>query len=94
MANPTGKRIAPTIGGRPCEFHDEGEGRGEAQKSAGQNSADHHAPDRHIINGQLMAVLVDDNVSDVNNQPGLVGIEIESSPCKVSVRNIWVKKFN
>ncbi|HWB53498.1 MAG TPA: family 16 glycoside hydrolase, partial [Tepidisphaeraceae bacterium] len=48
----------------------------------------------HIINGQLMAVLVDDNVSDVNNQPGLVGIEIESSPCKVSVRNIWVKKFN
>lgn len=48
----------------------------------------------HLINGQLMAVLVDDNASDVNNQPGIIGIEIESAPCKVSVRNIWVKKFN
>lgn len=48
----------------------------------------------HLINGQLMAVLVDDDASDVNNQPGIIGIEIESAPCKVSVRNIWVKKFN
>lgn len=48
----------------------------------------------HLINGQLMAVLVDDDASDVNNQPGLIGIEIESAPCKVSVRNLWVKKFN
>jgi hypothetical protein len=48
----------------------------------------------HLINGQLMAVLVDDDANDVNNQPGLIGLEIESSPCKVSVRNVWVKKFN
>jgi hypothetical protein len=48
----------------------------------------------HIINGQVMAVLVDDNADDVNNKPGLIGIEIEAAPCKVSVRNIWVKKFN
>jgi hypothetical protein len=48
----------------------------------------------HLINDQLMAVLVDDDASDVNNQPGIIGIEIESSPCKVSVRNIWVKKYN
>ncbi len=48
----------------------------------------------HIINGQLMAVLVDDDASDVNNQPGIIGIEIESAPSKVSVRNVWVKKFN
>jgi hypothetical protein len=48
----------------------------------------------HLINGQLMAVLVDDDASDVNNQPGIIGIEIESAPCKVSVRSIWVKKFN
>jgi hypothetical protein len=41
-----------------------------------------------------MAVLVDDDSSDVNNQSGLIGIEIEAAPCKVSVRNIWVKKFN
>jgi hypothetical protein len=48
----------------------------------------------HLLNGQLMAVLVDDDASDVNNQPGIIGIEIESAPCKVSVRNVWVKKFN
>lgn len=48
----------------------------------------------HIINGQVMAVLVDDDSSDVNNKPGLIGIEIEAAPCKVSVRDIWVKKFN
>ena len=48
----------------------------------------------HIINGQLMAVLVDDDATDVNNKPGLIGIEIEGAPSKVSVRNIYVKKFN
>jgi Domain of Unknown Function (DUF1080) len=48
----------------------------------------------HVLNGQVMAVLVDDDSSDVNNQPGLVGIEIEAAPCKVSVRDIWVKKYN
>jgi hypothetical protein len=48
----------------------------------------------HIINGQVMAVLVDDDASDVNNKSGLIGFEIEQAPCKVSVRNVWVKKFN
>jgi hypothetical protein len=48
----------------------------------------------HILNGQLMALLVDDDTSDSNNQSGLIGIEIESAPSKVSVRNIWIRKLN
>jgi hypothetical protein len=47
----------------------------------------------HILNGQLMAVYVDDDPNSSNNQPGLIGIEIESAPSKVSVRNVWVKKL-
>jgi len=47
----------------------------------------------HILNGQLMAVMVDDDPSSSNNQSGLFGIEIEAVT-KVSVRNIWVKKLN
>jgi hypothetical protein len=45
-----------------------------------------------IVNGQLMAVMVDDDPESSNNQPGFFGIEIEATT-KVSVRNIWVKKF-
>jgi len=51
----------------------------------------------HVLNGQLMAVYVDDDPSSSNNQSGLVGIEIESyqrdQPVKVSVRKIWIKKL-
>jgi hypothetical protein len=47
----------------------------------------------HIINGQLMAVLVDDDPTSSNNQSGLIGIEIEAIT-KVSVRDIWLKKLN
>jgi hypothetical protein len=47
----------------------------------------------HIINGQLMAVMIDDDPTSSNNQPGYIGIEIESIT-KVSVRNIWIKKLN
>ena len=47
----------------------------------------------HILNGQLMAVMVDDDPESSNNQSGLFGIEIEATT-KVSVRNIWVRKFN
>jgi Domain of Unknown Function (DUF1080) len=51
----------------------------------------------HVINGQLMAVYVDDDPTSSNNQSGLIGIEIESYPhdqqMKVSVRNIWIKKL-
>jgi hypothetical protein len=51
----------------------------------------------HVINGQLMAVYVDDDPTSSNNQSGLVGIEIENyphdAPMKLSVRNIWIKKL-
>ena len=47
----------------------------------------------HIVNGQLMAVMVDDDPESSNNQPGLFGIEIEATT-KVSVRNMWVKKLS
>lgn len=48
----------------------------------------------HIMNGQLMAIFIDDNPDSINNAPGLIGFEIESQPCKISVRNIWLRKFN
>ena len=47
----------------------------------------------HIMNGQLMALYVDDDPASSNNQSGLIGIELEQVPSKVSVRNIWIKKF-
>jgi hypothetical protein len=47
----------------------------------------------HIVNGQLMAVMVDDDPSSSNNQSGLFGIEIEATT-RIAVRNIWVKKIN
>jgi hypothetical protein len=46
-----------------------------------------------IVNGQLMSVLVDDNPNDSNNESGRIGIEIESAPCKVAVRSIWIRKL-
>ena len=46
-----------------------------------------------ILNGQLMAVMVDDDPDSSNNQSGLFGIEIEATT-KVSVRNVWLKKLN
>jgi hypothetical protein len=48
----------------------------------------------HIMNGQLMAVFIDDTKDSINNQPGLIGFEIESQPCKISVRDIWLRKFD
>jgi hypothetical protein len=47
----------------------------------------------HIVNGQVMAVLVDDDPKSSNNQSGLFGIELESIT-QLYVRNIWVKKLN
>ena len=48
----------------------------------------------HIVNGQLMAVTIDDDDPESSiNQPGMFGIEIEATT-KVSVRNIWVRKIN
>jgi len=48
----------------------------------------------HFINGQLMAVLIDDDPASSNNVSGKIGIELEATPAKVSVRNIWIKKIN
>jgi 3-keto-disaccharide hydrolase len=47
----------------------------------------------HLLNGQLMAVMIDDDPASSNNQPGMFGIEIEATT-KVSVRSMWVKKLN
>jgi hypothetical protein len=48
----------------------------------------------HILNGQLMAVLVDDDPASSNNVSGLFGLQIEGMPCKVSFRNLWLKKLD
>ena len=48
----------------------------------------------HILNGQLMAVLVDDDSASPNNVSGLFGLQIEGTPCKVSFRNLWLKKLD
>ena len=48
----------------------------------------------HILNGQLMAVLVDDAPVSSNNVSGLIGLQIEGTPCKVSFRNLWLRKIN
>jgi hypothetical protein len=47
----------------------------------------------HIVNGQLMSAMIDDDPESSNNQPGLFGIEIEATT-KVSVRNMWLKKLS
>ena len=48
----------------------------------------------HILNGQLMAVLVDDDPKSSNNVSGLIGLQIEGIPCKVSFRNLWLRKID
>jgi len=47
----------------------------------------------HIVNGQVMAVMIDDDPASSNNQAGMFGIEIEATT-KVFVRNMWVRKIN
>lgn len=47
----------------------------------------------HILNGQLMAALIDDDPASSNNADGLFGLQIESVPAKVSFRNLWLKKL-
>ena len=46
-----------------------------------------------ILNGHLMAVLLDDDPASSNNRAGKIGIELESTPAKVSVRDIWIKEL-
>lgn len=48
----------------------------------------------HLINGQLMAVYIDDDPRSSNNVSGLIGIELEGTPTRISVRNIWLHKLN
>jgi hypothetical protein len=48
----------------------------------------------HILNGQLMAVLIDDEPTSTNSASGLIGLQILGAPCKVSFRNIWLRKLN
>jgi hypothetical protein len=48
----------------------------------------------HILNGQLVAVLVDDDPASSNNVSGLIGLQIEGIPCKVSFRNLWLRKID
>ena len=48
----------------------------------------------HVINGHVMAVYIDDDPNSSNNKSGFIGIEIEGTPSKVSVRNVWIKKLN
>jgi hypothetical protein len=48
----------------------------------------------HILNGQLMAVLVDDDPASSNNVSGLFGLQVEGVPCKVSFRNLWLRKID
>ncbi len=48
----------------------------------------------HILNGHVMAILIDDDPASSNNKPGKIGIELEGTPAKVSVRNIWLKKLD
>ena len=48
----------------------------------------------HVLNGQLMAVYVDDDPGLHSTiRTGQIGIEIEGAPSKVSVRNVWIKKL-
>lgn len=48
----------------------------------------------HILNGQLMAAMVDDDPASSNNVTGLIGLQIEGAPCKVYFRNIWLRKIS
>jgi hypothetical protein len=48
----------------------------------------------HILNGQLMAVLVDDDPDSTTNVSGLFGLQIEGTPCKVSFRELWLRKID
>ena len=49
----------------------------------------------HIVNGQVMAIMVDDDPKSSNNQSGFIGIQLEPPfPNKIQVRNIWLKKLD
>ena len=39
-------------------------------------------------------MLVDHDPTDSNDQPGLIGIEVEGAPTKISVRNLTLRKVS
>jgi hypothetical protein len=47
-----------------------------------------------ILNGRLMAISVDDDPGSIDNQPGRIGIELESFPTRLSVREVWLKTLD
>jgi hypothetical protein len=47
----------------------------------------------HILNGQVMAVEIDDDPVSTNNVAGLIGLELEGTPCQVFARHIWLRKL-
>lgn len=48
----------------------------------------------HILKGQLMAALIDDDPAPSKNVRGLFGLQVEAVPCRVSFRNLWLKKIS
>jgi hypothetical protein len=48
----------------------------------------------HFLNGQLMAVPVDDDPASSNNVSGLFGLQIQSVPCGAWFRNLRLKKID
>ncbi len=47
----------------------------------------------HLLNGQVMAVEIDDDPASSNNAAGLIGIELEGTPCQVFARNLWLRQL-
>lgn len=47
----------------------------------------------HILNGRLMAMLVDDDPNSTTNVSGFFGLQIEATPCEVSFRDLWLRKI-
>jgi hypothetical protein len=47
-----------------------------------------------ILNGQLMAVHIDDDPKSAENQAGLIGIEAEANPARVEIRQVWLKMLD
>ena len=46
----------------------------------------------HIVNGQLMAILIDDDPT-MAKRSGLIGLQIQTGVGKVSYRNLWLKTY-
>ena len=47
-----------------------------------------------VMGDRTQLVLVDDDPASSNNASGLIGLQVEGVPCKVSFRNIRLKKID